>query len=168
MDNPCGSCVDCCSHFGEAGLPLYPSEVRKVKESAKKMGIKIQSQARAFVSDSVSGLNIIEEYRVLNRPCAFLSSGCKIYADRPLVCRAYPYHFSREGTWSFGKCREIEKIKEHKDPHWLGAARECVTRGSEVANRLIDLDRNGKIRLGDAIPGAECVDADEFLERFRE
>lgn len=165
----CGSCTDCCRNFGEKGFPLYPKEFRRYKELAEARGLKFSHTLCADISDSKTSVNIVEEYRIITRPCVFLDSGCTIYEDRPLICRAYPYHIT--DTLGFGTCPNIDRFKGQAkfdliDDPQMKAAQSCLDIGKENARRLMELHHSGRIALGPAIPNAKFVDIDVFLKQW--
>lgn len=90
-DNPCIACTDnsCCTLKGSCGLMLTKKEFEKhFKTYAEDLIIRPSDEF--IIISSKEG-----------RVCPYLGdSGCRIYQDRPIDCRLYPYvmrHFFVKG-----------------------------------------------------------------------
>jgi Fe-S-cluster containining protein len=80
-DNPCAACtINCCTIKGWCGLMLTKSEFEKhFKSHAEELFIRLSDNH--VVISSKEG-----------RVCPHLEDGgCRIYHDRPIDCRLYPY-----------------------------------------------------------------------------
>ncbi len=80
-DNPCLTCPDiCCALKGECGLRLAPAEF-EAHFANKRQGLRVRQAGKLVIISTKEGL-----------VCPNLGDkGCRIYAERPIDCRLYPY-----------------------------------------------------------------------------
>lgn len=80
-DNPCLSCPDiCCSLKGDCGLRLSKNEFEDCFK-AHQQDLNVREQDGIVIISTKEGL-----------VCPNLGGkGCRIYLDRPIDCRLYPY-----------------------------------------------------------------------------
>ena len=80
-DNPCLTCPDiCCALKGECGLRLSQDEFIAHFE-AHRQGLRVRQEGSLVIISARDGL-----------VCPNLGEkGCRIYEERPLDCRLYPY-----------------------------------------------------------------------------
>ena len=102
-------CSDCCEKrqyypsepFGKIGVLLLPDEKKQIESHAARLGIRAKILPRIAVGQDHD--NVIAYQLMGSRDdgdyCPFLDSSkksphagafCRIYAERPLACRAYP------------------------------------------------------------------------------
>ena len=76
INGKCSNCGECCVDL----LPMTPAEVERVKEYAKKHGLKEHHQAPFF------------DLNAIDLSCPFRNQQtkkCEIYAVRPYICRSF-------------------------------------------------------------------------------
>lgn len=80
-DNPCQACPDtCCALKGECGLRLSPEEYA-AHFQARAQDLRVRVEHKVVIISTREG-----------RVCPNLGSkGCRIYPERPIDCRLYPY-----------------------------------------------------------------------------
>ncbi len=111
----CEGCGDCCRE-GEIGIIVSPEEVERLAFLAKVSKKKFKESYT--ITDN--------GHRCLKYPCIFYDDNtkrCKIYYDRPLVCRLYPFNQTQ-------KVNGIPLIVIH------GGCKE----GHRVPRNIIELD----------------------------
>jgi Fe-S-cluster containining protein len=107
----CTGCGNCCRYilpenssatfpeFNGPLLQLRPPfitieewDMPRVKHAAERANIKIQAEPSLVLFDLKSKNTIVINYTTVGEPCAFLDANnrCRIYEDRPLICRAFP------------------------------------------------------------------------------
>ena len=134
-------CAVCCEDVWRTvadkyvnGLMLLPWEAKKLEKLAKKLGLKVDIKPQMGFGTkgrSRPRPKIIGTYQLANRRCPFLrKKKCRIYSQRPLVCKSYPISpmhsigFVVEGftipfifygfDWKCPRVKEWQKIFEEK------------------------------------------------------
>ncbi|MFA5516562.1 MAG: YkgJ family cysteine cluster protein [Desulfuromonadales bacterium] len=81
QDNPCLTCPDtCCALKGECGLRLSQAEFA-THFREHEQGLRVRREGKLVIISTKEGL-----------VCPNLGDkGCRIYAERPIDCRLYPY-----------------------------------------------------------------------------
>jgi Fe-S-cluster containining protein len=121
----CKACGRCCC--GEPGYVWITTE--EINQIAKKLGISAIRFEKAFVWTVQGNKRSLREFP--NGDCVLLnekSRGCKVYEDRPVQCRTWPFwtqnidsRKSWEKTAKFcpgcnqGKMYSLEEIEEQKN-----------------------------------------------------
>ncbi|MHA1732482.1 MAG: YkgJ family cysteine cluster protein [Promethearchaeota archaeon] len=92
----CSRCARCC-YFPEGlekKIPVYPEEARVLEGLASRSGVPLRLLEDFVLPDVKNERVLVGRYKLLpgeGGSCPFLSeSGCTIYENRPLACRAYP------------------------------------------------------------------------------
>lgn len=83
----CRRCGRCCSNMSD--LTLFEWEAERIR----KHGAGHKAKVRPTIIAKVGNAKIVLQWGLESRNgrCPFLTAkGCKIYSDRPLVCRAFP------------------------------------------------------------------------------
>lgn len=123
------------SPFNLKGLVLFPWEKEKLFSLSKKMGIEVKilpdngffNQKEKIIAIYFYLLNIEGECPFLNR-----SKTCRIYKNRPIICRAYPIVSAGNLKFTFpmfGNCPNIINPSKIK---YLELARELSSIYGEI------------------------------------
>jgi uncharacterized protein len=129
-------CSDCCiyreyypsAEYGKIGVLLLPEEKAAIEKLAEKMKIKVKIIPRLAVGKEFPEKVIA--YQMMGRNadgdlCPFLgtesdersphgSFSCRIYAERPLACRAYPVIDAGRAATLDGHCQFCKKFSTTK------------------------------------------------------
>ena len=95
-------CGRCCSNLragtGESGLTLFPDEIHLFPEN----------KVRPHLAKGVDAPSSIFTYQYTDNRCMHLVDNlCKVYEDRPLMCRKFPVKLGANGlTFSVG-CKAV-------------------------------------------------------------
>lgn len=95
MKFKCRKCGNCCTDFGELGtLPIFDDEKIIIKQLAEKIGISVEFIPENVMMDEITGTMFCGNWGLKGNPCPFLDENnlCKIYEERPLICKAFPIH----------------------------------------------------------------------------
>lgn len=88
-------------------IPLYPDEVEKLIEIAKKRGITFQVIEDLVFPDILNQKILVLTYRIRldneSQGCPFYNTsvGCTVHEDKPLACQAYPLALKQEDAFTF-------------------------------------------------------------------
>lgn len=122
----CDMCAKCCTNEFNDHVFLLDGEVTRIR----KLAPDILKPAPYFEFCDNSGTFYVSGYALRTREdgsCIFLDSGrCRIYEERPMICRLYPYMLHREADES-GKVdwRQISGLNEHGCYHSEISDEEC-------------------------------------------
>lgn len=129
-------CSDCCIHreyypsveYGKIGVLLLPEEKEEIERHARKMNIKVRIVPRLAVGKTFPEKVIAYQMMGKNGDgdlCPFLDVesnkrsphggfDCRIYAERPLACRAYPVIDTGNAATLDGHCQYCKKFSTTK------------------------------------------------------
>jgi len=170
----CERCGRCCNpsqfekdivHY----IPLYLDEVDNIIQLARHNNLKIDLEPDLMYFDELNQQLIIVTYalRIDNRGCPFYHSGCMIYDQRPITCKAYPISIFRSndntGIILKPECSFVQKygvsLKEldyYEMSDVFGNefpfSREIQIRGNSITDQIIELEKFGKIRVPVKLP----------------
>jgi len=87
----CLKCGECCKHLAgrRFGMVLTPAEYRRLNRLARLHGTRLDAVPL------VGGVIGARLYQMTHDVCPFLDrrrNRCKIYEQRPIVCRMFPLH----------------------------------------------------------------------------
>lgn len=98
----CVRCGECCRNlFGKRfGAAILPQEKTQLEKQAKKIGVSVN-----FYPLTKNWSSEVTLWQFTDNKCPFLHANeCRIYNDRPLLCRAYPLM-----PYGVGACSSIEQ-----------------------------------------------------------
>lgn len=122
----CDLCAKCCTSEFNDHIFLLDKEVTRIR----KLSSDALKPAPYFEFCDNNGTFYVSGYALRTKEdgsCMFLEKGrCRIYEDRPMICRLYPYMLHREADES-GKVdwRQISGLNEHGCYHSEISSDEC-------------------------------------------
>jgi Fe-S-cluster containining protein len=107
----CLRCGTCCSIPNDIKddyikrIPLYPEEVERLIQIAKKRNLAFKVKEDLVFPDLKNKQILILTYRILLKPkgtCVFydVNSGCSIHEEKPYACQAYPLAIRRVDSFN--------------------------------------------------------------------
>jgi len=98
----CEQCGRCCSNHragtGESGLTLFPDEIHLFPED----------KVRPHLAKGVDAPTNIFTYQYTDNVCMHLVDNlCKVYDDRPLMCRKFPVKLGANGLTFSPGCKAV-------------------------------------------------------------
>lgn len=135
----CDLCTKCCTSEFNDHIFLLDQDLSRIR----KLSADTVRPAPYFEFCDNNGIFYVSGYALQTKTdgsCIFLENGkCKVYEDRPLICRLYPYMLHREED-EFGKFdwRQISGLNEHGFYHAEITDEECkriaaLTKEYEIA-----------------------------------
>jgi len=106
----CMKCGICCFEIvegpGVKRIPIYPEEVDKLIEIAKKRDLNFTVVEDVVFPDILNKKILILTYKIILAPlghCPFYSEnkGCAIHDEKPLACQAYPLALKQVDAFNF-------------------------------------------------------------------
>lgn len=80
-----------CRDPSTRGLSLSSAEAERLRVRAAERGQRIRLHPRTWLLDGRRRIAVVLDWHLAHASCPFYSDfRCTVYADRPLVCRAYP------------------------------------------------------------------------------
>jgi|GEM_PF-5957182 Fe-S-cluster containining protein len=105
----CAGCGRCCRQTAseETNFPRFDGiliqlrkpfivieewHLQKLWQAAEKSGVKPEAEPYTVIFDLLSRKTLVVNYTTTAEPCVFLDdkNRCRIYEERPLICRAFP------------------------------------------------------------------------------
>lgn len=94
MKFSCLRCGTCCKGEQDTeifGIRLFDFEAKNISEKAKEKNLTLRLKPSFAIADKKTHKEYGVFYQFETKDCPFFSeSGCKIYDDRPIMCRAFP------------------------------------------------------------------------------
>ncbi|MHC1591109.1 MAG: YkgJ family cysteine cluster protein [Candidatus Helarchaeales archaeon] len=166
-------CGNCCQHPSDAGesqryIPVYLDEISVLEELARKHDVDLDLKEDVMYPDFLNKqLIVISHALKFSNTCPFYDpeiSGCIIYEQRPLTCKAYPVSIWRED--GFRTLMHLENechfIKAHHDDLLIKQfdelqeyfseefehAKRLMIKGKSILYKIIQLEKANKIDVG--------------------
>ncbi len=111
----CISCGECCSGEDNS-VVVFPFEVRQILKATRESWTDEVEPPNEGEWDLEGQFHTLEwRLKKTDGSCKFFISGkCKIYDDRPLLCRTYPFYLD-EGNLHYSECQGLrERIDYEK------------------------------------------------------
>lgn len=165
-------------------LSLWPWEAKNLKDRAKQLGIKANIKPFRAVFDLNQNKSIILSYFLDYDNCPFLdeNNNCKVYEDRPLVCKQFPIQtIGLDKEPVFLGCPALKDVNLRKDElkSFFGETYEAALKNDSMIesqnNKIMDLMKNNIIRpikdypydfLLKRIENSEKIDFDEEIGKI--
>jgi Fe-S-cluster containining protein len=131
----CARCGRCCSHLrsgeGDSGLTLFSDEVHLFPEN----------MIRPHLAKGVSSPEEIFTYQHTMNVCIHLVDNlCRIYENRPLMCRSFPVKIGAYGLrFSPGCLAVLNALKKSKT---MSSEQEEVKAAISMTERLYEFHKN--------------------------
>lgn len=168
----CSRCGKCCkseSVNGRRGFYafLFDFEVKRLRQSAEKLGIDLQVKPFFVLNDEISKQGIVVFYEFFSEDCPFYKDGCLIYAERPLMCRAFPV-FQTKPFFASMACPAVKGLSQENPKEVFGVCFSACEGMDEVAFReqlsVRGLAKKGVVRLSRDDKFEALVDLSAFLK----
>jgi len=103
----CLRCGECCSGEDNS-VVAFPGEIRRIMAAAGLDWLEVAGPPEEGEWDSNGRFHTLEwRLRKEGLACRFFEGGCcRIYRDRPVLCRTYPFYLD-EGVLRVSECRGL-------------------------------------------------------------
>lgn len=127
-------CGRCCSNLragtGESGLTLFPDEI----------GLFPEELVRPHFAKGVDEPSSIFTYQYTDNVCMHLVDNlCKVYDDRPLMCRKFPVKIRANGLGFSLGCKAV--LNHLRSSKTMSDDQEEVQVAIVIAERLMEFHR---------------------------
>lgn len=158
----CIRCGDCCTG-PDLDVFVFPSEIGRICHALGEETLQVAWPPATGEWDSKGNYHTLEwRLRRCDGNCIFYSSGCRIYSERPLLCRTYPFYID-EGALKFSECRGLGRSIAGSDAILMAEAlkERYVT---EIMESIALLSQYRDFVRGSSSADGVCIVHDSFGE----
>lgn len=150
-----------CGDGARRGLSLSNAEAATLRDEARRSGVRARLHPRTYLLETRRRLAVVLDWHLAHASCPFYAGdGCSVYAQRPLVCRAYPVMLAGPLTFA-PECPKAPAPRA--DVRAELRARRAIDR----AHALVDASAWDAMERGRFAKALSTREAAERLRRYR-